>query len=65
MLLAGLFAKPDRFGSIVERLNEAGLLSAEDDCKTLFQTYVALSEIDVVEPLAANATPTNVRIFAV
>ena len=65
VVLAGIYANPDHFSLFVDRLNAQGLLNSEKDCEALFQTYVALSEIDVVEALAANAKPMNVKIFAV
>jgi hypothetical protein len=64
VVLGGIYAEPDHFAPFVERLNAQGLLSSEEDCEALFQSYVALSENDIVEPLAANAVPMSVRIFA-
>jgi hypothetical protein len=65
VLLAGVYARPDHFGPVVERLNRHGLLSSREDCETVFQQYVTLSSKGIVEPLAANAGPMCVRIFAV
>jgi len=65
VLRDGVYAKPDQFAASVARLNEHGLLSSDHDCETAFRTYVALSREAIVEPLAADAVPMIVKIFAV
>jgi hypothetical protein len=65
VLRDGVYALPDHFTAFVLRLNEHGLSSSEDDCAAVFRTYIALSAKDIVEPLAANAVPMIVKIFAV
>ena len=63
ILLAGVYAKPDRFHWAIERLNDNGLLTSEDDCNAIFRQYVDLSSTDIVEPLADDARAENVRLF--
>lgn len=64
VLLAGVYAKPDQFHGAIERLNDSGLLTSEDDCNAIFRRYVELSLTGIVEPLADNALAEGIRLFA-
>lgn len=64
VLLAGVYGRPHQFEWAIERLNEYGLLTSEEDCDRVFAEYVKLSSSGIVEPLANETTAMNVRVFA-
>jgi hypothetical protein len=64
VLLSGVYAEPSYFESAIDRLNDHGLLPSPQDCEAVFDRYVELSFKEIVEPLAKDAMPMSVKVFA-
>jgi hypothetical protein len=61
----GLHLHPEHFTAQIGWLNEHGLLTSDDACHAVFSRYVELSRREVTEPLADDAAPVVIQVFAV